>query len=358
MKTDTDHRYAVVVAGGSGTRLWPLSRQNLPKQMQKFISDKPLIRETVDRLTGVVPIENIYISTTANYAKNIKELIPQIPAENIIVEPLARGTSSAFALFASTIARHDPEAIIYSLASDHAVTGSEEFHATILRSFTFVENHPQHILLVGIKPTNPDTGMGYIKIGESIQTEPAVYNVEKFIEKPALKVAQNYLASDQFYWNAAYYCFRATTLLAAYGDDDPEIIKHIDAYLATGNEDEYMKVPAKAQEIEFIDSNKFPLAILPANFKWSDIGNWQALHALLAEFTNSDMVHSGENHIDVNSSNCLVFSTDKRLIATVGLDNIAIVSTDDAVLILNKEQTQDVKKLLESLKDAGMKEYL
>jgi mannose-1-phosphate guanylyltransferase len=138
------------------------------------------------------------------------------------------------------------------------------------------------------------------------------------------------------------------------------ITKRIDAYLDTDNADEFMSVPIKAQEIEFIDSNKFPLALIPADFKWSDIGNWQALHLLLSEFDSTDVVHQGDadHHIDINSQNCLVFSTDGRLIATVGLDNVVVVSTKDALLVLNKDQTQDIKKLLESLKAKGLSEYL
>jgi mannose-1-phosphate guanylyltransferase len=360
MQAPKSHRYAVVVAGGSGTRLWPLSRRNLPKQMQKFISDKTLIDETVDRLTGVVPEENIYISTSGNYAAKIKELLPNIPAENIIIEPVARGTTSAFALFATTIYRQDPEATIYSLASDHAVTGSEEFQTTIAETFDYIDANPNYIALIGIKPDKPDTGLGYVKTDQLIQEKPAVYSVEKFIEKPSQQVAQTYLETDEYYWNAAYYCFKAKTLIDAYQDADAMITKRIDAYLDTDNADEFMNVPIKAQEIEFIDSKKFPLALIPADFKWSDIGNWQALHLLLSEFDSTDVVHQGDadHHIDINSQNCLVFSTDGRLIATVGLDNVVVVSTKDALLVLNKDQTQDIKKLLESLKAKGLSEYL
>jgi mannose-1-phosphate guanylyltransferase len=353
------HRYAVVVAGGSGTRLWPLSRQNLPKQMQSFISDKTLIDETVARLTGVMPTQNIYVSTSENYAEKIRKLLPDIPAQNFIVEPSTRGTTAAFALFATTIYRKDPAAVIFSLASDHAVTGSDEFHKTINNTFRFVETHRQHIALVGIKPDKPDTGLGYIKSNAIIQKNPCVYAVEKFVEKPTLKVARTYVANEDYYWNAAYYCFTAKTLLDAYTDADQRITQQVDAYLDSGDPAEFMKVPIKAQEIEFIDSTEFPLALIPAaDFKWSDIGNWQTLHEVLAELEGGDLVHQGGEHIDIDSSNSLVFSTDRRLVATVGLDNMAVVSTDDVLLVLNKDKPQDIKKLLEELKAKGLNEYL
>lgn len=356
--TDTSHRYAVVVAGGQGTRLWPLSRRNLPKQMQKFVSDKTLIDETVDRLKGAVKPENIFVSTSGEYAAKIKELLPSIPAENIIVEPVTRGTSAAFALFASTIYRRDPEAVIFSLASDHAVTGSDEFQTAMHETYGFIEEHPNNIALVGIKPSRPDAGLGYIKIDEVFQQNPLVYTVEKYVEKPSLAVAKSYLKTGEYYWNAAYYCFKAKTLIEAYKDADPEIIKWTDRFINDGDVEAFMKVPIKLHEIEIIDSKKYPLALIPADFKWSDIGNWQALHNLLAEFDGNDMVHQGGEHIDVDSTNCLVMSTDERLIATVGLDNIAIISTDDALLVLNKDNDQDIKKVLESMKSKGLSNYL
>ncbi len=352
------HRYAVVVAGGSGTRLWPLSRRDLPKQMQKFVSDKTLIDETVDRLSGIIPSENIFISTSVNYADKIKELLPNIPPENIIVEPTSRGTTAAFALFAATIYDMDPDAAIFSLASDHAVTGSNEFRSAIEETYHFIETNPGNIALVGIKPDRPDAGLGYIKIDAVIQEDPLAFSVEKFIEKPSLAVAKTYLRTDEYYWNAAYYGFKAKTLLDAYEDADPEIMQWIRSFMKSGSADDFAKVPIKAQEIEFIDSSKYPLVLIPAEFQWSDIGNWQALHSLLASYAGGDMVHQGGEHIDVDSKNCLVMSTDNRLVATVGLDNIAIISTPDVLLVLNKDKDQDIKQLLESLKEKGLSEYL
>lgn len=357
---DTSHRYAVVVAGGSGTRLWPLSRRNLPKQMQKFIGDKTLIDETVSRLTGLIPKENIYISTTGNYAAKIKELLPDIPAENIIVEPVAKGTPAAFALFARTIYNKDPEATIFSLASDHAVTGVDQFQQTLSDTYDYVDSNPTSIALAGIKPTHPDTGLGYIKADVVVQEEPLVYSVEKYVEKPGLEVAKDYVASGEYYWNAAYYCFKASTLIEAYREADPDIVESIDAFLSSGDIDDFMRVPVKAHEIEIINTAKYPLVLIPADFKWSDIGNWGTLHQILAELEDEDTtnVSNSTRHVDVNSSNCLVFSTDDKLVATVGLNNVVVVSTDDALLVMDKNQPQEIKKLIESLKDKGLTNYL
>ncbi len=352
------HNYVVIVAGGSGTRLWPLSRRNLPKQMQKFVSDKTLIDETVSRLLGFVPKENIYVSTTGNYGAKIKEILPMIPADNIIVEPVARGTTAAFALFAETIYRRDPAAAIFSLASDHSVTEVDKFQITLMNAFNYIADNPKDIALVGIKPTRPDTGLGYIKSAKTLQAEPVVYAVDKFVEKPSFEVAQKYVESGEYYWNAAYYCFKAKTLIEAYKNADPAITDSIQKYLATGDIEDFMQAPNKVHEIEVINSAKYRLAVIPADFAWSDIGNWQALHDLLATLEGKSLIAHGNRHIDVNSTNCLIFSSHEKLIATVGLNNIVVVETPDVLLVLNKEQPQEIKQLLENLKEQGLTEYL
>ncbi len=353
------HNYAVIMAGGSGTRLWPLSRKDLPKQMQKFISDKTLINETVERLLQFIDAKNLYVTTTANYEQKIRALLPMIPEENIIIEPVARGTTAALALVTTVIHERDPEAALFYVASDHAIADIEKFKKTFLDTFNYVAEHPEDIALVGIKPTRPDTGLGYIKKDKELQTEPlTVYTVEKFIEKPSLKVAKQYVESGEYYWNAAYYCFKARTLLAAYKDADPEITKSVKAYLESRDPADFDKVPIKAQEIEIINAEKYQLVIIPAEFDWSDIGNWQALHELMAAIEGKDLITHGGRHIDINSSNCLIFATEDKLVATVGLDNVVVVDTPDVLLVLNKEQPQEIKELLEAIKAEGLSEYL
>lgn len=357
---NTSNRYAVVVAGGSGTRLWPISRKDLPKQLQKLIDDKTLIEDTVNRLAGVVPKENIYISTTENYSEKVRELLPEIPVENIIIEPIARGTTAAFALFTKIINKRNPDAIVFSLASDHSVTEVERFQETISQSFEFIEKNPKNIALVGIKPDRPDTGLGYIKMSSVIKGTPLAYSVEKFIEKPSFSVASSYVESGEYFWNSAYYCFKASVFIEAYNDADPEIMEHVDAFIKSGEAEDYLKVPQKAHEIDLIDSSKYPLSIIPADFKWSDIGNWYTLHQLLSDLSGekcvSNTVHG--DHVDINSTDFLVFSTDDRMVATVQLDNIAIISTPDVLLVLNKNHPQDIKKVIESIKDRGLDKYL
>lgn len=356
----TNHHYALILAGGSGTRLWPLSRKDLPKQMQNFISDKSLIAETVDRIKTVIPVENIFIGTGLRFKEKIQQLLPNIPEVNIITEPIARGTTAAYALATQIIYNQDPEAVIFSMASDHSVKEVDLFQQTVRDAFAFIQNNPNYIGMVGIKPTEANTGLGYIKLENQIQAQPLVYSVEKFVEKPSRKVAEYYLSTNDYFWNAAYYCYRAETLLKAYAETDPTITDNINAFIQSHDIDDFLKVPEKAHEIEFINTKKYPLALIPAFFKWSDIGNWQSLHKLLAELANDSNISNtpANNHIDIGSSDYLVISTDDRLITTANLNNIAIISTPDTLLVLNKDNPSYVKNIIEFIKEKGMEEYL
>lgn len=360
MNNDSSHHYVVVVAGGSGTRLWPLSREELPKQMQKVVNDSTLIENTIDRIATVVDYDHIFVSTTKNYGDKIAQLLPKLPSENIIVEPVKRGTTAAFAYFSETICQRDPEAVIFSMASDHSVPDPEPFRQTMHDSFLQVAQSPESIALVGVVPNQPDTGLGYIKVDKKISQQPEIYSVEKFIEKPSLSVAQKYVDSGEYYWNAAYYCFRASTLIKAYEEADPDIMKYVRLFRQTGEASDFMNVPEKSHEIDIINAQRFPLVLVPGSFSWSDIGNWGSLYDLLAEGSDGKKtVSNGARHLDIDSENCLVMAKDnKKLVATVGLDNIVVVDTEDALLIMDKTRNQDVKAVIEMIKQRGLNEYL
>lgn len=345
------HRYAVVVAGGSGTRLWPLSRENLPKQMQALMGDKTLIAETVERIGGVVPLENVFVSTTANYTALIQQQVPQIPVENFIVEPVARGTAAAFALFSHALYERDASAVIFSLASDHKIAEVDRFQETLRHCYEFIEHNLGHIAMVGIKPTRPDPSLGYIKVRRGIDlSHPHALSAEKFVEKPSLAIAEKYVASGDYFWNAAYYCFAAKTLIAAYDDADASLGNAVRRYAKSGVIDDYEEAPTKVHEIDVIDSGKYPLAVITADFTWSDIGNYRTLHLVLSDLAGGSLVASDtDHHYDVGSSNSLVINRGERIVATMGLENVVVVSLDDVVMVLNKDQSERLSELLEIL---------
>lgn len=358
-----DHRYAVVVAGGSGTRLWPLSRQALPKQMQSLMSDRTLIAETVDRLRGVVPVEQVYISTTENFWASMQELLPEIRPENFIIEPESRGTPAAFALLAQRLHRLDSEAVVFTLASDHAITEVNRFQETMRASYAFIEANPAWLSIVGIVPSRPDTGLGYIRALETIQETPSVLRVEKYVEKPTHEVAQSYLESGNYFWNSAYYCFRADTLLSAYVRADDRLVEATATYLDSGDPADYRRAPVAVHEVDIIDTTKTPLALVPADFTWSDIGNWAALHRSLSELIGRDVIaRNTQRHTDVGSSSSLVLSTDERIVVTAGLDHIAIIDTTDALLVVDMQRLEEMpsimQQLLAKLRQEGKEKYL
>lgn len=358
-----DHRYAVIVAGGSGTRLWPMSRAALPKQMQPLMSDRTLIGEAVDRLRGVIPVERVFISTTENHRAGMQELLPEIGPDNFIIEPESRGTPAAFALLSQRLHRIDPDAVIFTLASDHAVTELDKFHQTMRTAYDFIERYPSWLSIVGIVPTRPDTGLGYIRAHEAVQEEPTVLRVEKYAEKPTHEVAQSYLESGTYFWNSAYYCFRADTLLAAYQRADHRLVEATAAYLDSGDPANYREAPVAGHEVDIIDTTRTPLALIPAEFAWSDIGNWAALHRSLSELLGEDViVQNTQRHTDIGSLNSLVLNTDDRLVVTAGLDQIAVIAMQDSLLVVNMRRLEEVpstmKDLVEKLRQEGKEEYL
>lgn len=356
---NADHRYAVVVAGGSGTRLWPMSRKALPKQMQHLMSDQTLIDETIERLEGVLDASHILISTTENYAEPMRELLPQIPPENFIVEPVARGTAAAFALFTTAIHDRDPDAVIFTLASDHAITEVDKFQQSVRTSFEHIEAHRERLAFIGITPTRPDTGLGYIKVRGASGDTDGILSAEKFVEKPSLEVARGYLESGDYVWNSGYYCYAAATLLSAYEDADPRLTQAARDYLKTADIEDFQSAPEKVHEIEIIDASRYPLVVVPAHFQWSDIGNWQALHRTLAELHGTDIVRSRpEQHVDVDSRQTLVFSSDERIVVTAGLDNIAIVSTPDVIFVVNMDHLDSLPELRQELADKNLEGLL
>ena len=362
--------YAVIMAGGSGTRLWPMSRKAKPKQLHNLVSDKSLIQETFERVSKALPAKNIFISTTSQYAEEMKKQLPEIPEENFIIETSSRNTAPALAYIAKIISLRDKDATIATIASDHIVKNTDIFVNTLNVAFKSVEKYPDHLVAVGINPTKPDTGLGYIKMG-SMKIEldgEKVFEVDKFVEKPDLKTAEQYLQSWEYLWNGAYYFFKASELLDWFKKYRPETHKTIqeigDLVSEGGNGATQAKIKTlydslKNEQFEnaIIEQEDFTkILVVPADLGWSDIGNWGTLFEVLSETHGSQMISRGY-HIDVDSQGCLIYGSDK-MIATIGLEDVIVIDTPDVMLIANKNKAQDVKKMLEKLKDEGKHLYL
>lgn len=350
------------MAGGSGTRLWPMSRCDQPKQFQNLCSDKSLIQETYERVKDIVPRENIFISLVENILATSQKQLPEIKKENFIVEAEGRNTGPAIAYAAATIARQNPQAVVVTLPSDHAIEKLTEFKKGLLTVLDFIQKNPDYLATVGLKPTSPDTGLGYIEIGKIIPNSK-LNMVKRFVEKPDLKKAKEYVKSGKFLWNASYFCFRSDKLLETYKTYAPDIyegiVKIINLFGKKGSRnkinDIYKNLPkvpidtAIAEKVEKI-------AVLTANLGWSDIGNWTTLYEFLTQKSGHHTVSRG-NHLGLDDENCLFYAQDK-LLTTVGLKDIIVVDTPDVTLVCNKNRAQDVKKLIALIEEKGDLKYL
>jgi len=359
------HFYAVIMAGGSGTRLWPMSRQASPKQFQKLVSDKTLIQETYTRIKKILPAEQIYVATTEKYKNLVLEQLPGVAEDRIFLEPAQRNTSPAFGLAALEIISRDPNAIIATVASDHVVSNNEEFVNTFKAAFKAVEKYPGKLIAVGINPDKPDTGLGYIKMGAEVGKVDGkvVYEIDSFVEKPDLKTAEKYIKSWQYLWNAAYYFWRAKDMIKWIADTRPQVMnglkKIVELSKESGNQSKIKEIYEKFEneQIEYSVVEKLgKVIVVPADLGWSDVGNWGTLQDVLSHQFDTPIIARG-HHIDHESQNVLVYARDK-MVATVGLKDVIIVDSPDAILVASKDRAQDIKALLDRVKSEGKHLYL
>lgn len=352
------------MAGGTGTRLWPLSRKGKPKQFHALVSPKTLLEETFTRVSEVIPKRNIFISTTTQYREAVLKSLPEIRSDRLIIEPSPRGTAPAITLIATSIRDIDPEALIATLPSDHAIEENSAFAKSLEIAFEVVSRYNDKITTIGINPTFPSTEFGYIHMGSELATihKKRVFSVDSFKEKPNLATAKKYLADWAYLWNAGYFIFRAETFLQEARIHMPDILKGIEKYIASkGNEKVkhalYEKIENEALDFALIE--KLPedkRVVVPSEMGWDDIGTWDALFEFLKKTHGGELISKG-NHLDLESKNCFVHGNG-RLIATLGLKDMIIVDTEDAVFIARKDRAKDVKKIIETLKKQGKRLYL
>lgn len=357
-------RYAVIMAGGTGTRLWPLSRKGDPKQFHALVSEKTLLEETFDRLSGIIPIKNIFISTTQQYQKIVLSMLPKMTIDRLIIEPSPRGTAPAITLIAQTIRDIDPNAVIATLPSDHAIEENSAFAESLHIAFLATEQFSDKITTIGINPTFPSTEFGYIHMGDELATvsQKRLFLVDSFKEKPDFETAKKYLTDWAFLWNAGYFVFSAETFLQDAKDLMPTIYKGINSFCTsnkTGKEKNalYDAIPNEALDYALIEKlSPEKRIVVPSEMGWDDIGTWDALFEFLKKSGKEALSTKGD-HIDLESKNCFVHGNG-RLVATLGLKDIIIVDTEDALLVAHKDRAKEVKKLLDILKRKGKQRYL
>lgn len=363
-------RYIVIMAGGSGTRLWPLSRKTEPKQFQAFTSEKTMIQETFARAAKVVPKENIFVSTTKDYASLVLEQLSEISEKKLILEPEARNTAPAIALVAATIRAHDADGIVATIASDHAIENDDDFVVTLQAAFETVSSHKDKLVTVGINPTRPDTGLGYIKMGQEFPPikDKRVFVVDAFKEKPDRQTAEEYIINWQYLWNAGYFIFSAKTF-ALWTKELAPSLHRIMTDIETRKKSEVLDeatlaalyAQTTAEPIEPLIVEKLSpekRLVIPSSMKWSDVGNWETLYDFVSEKLGTPFVVHHENSVHLGSKNCFIYGK-KRLIATLGVEDLVVIDTADALLIARRDQAgSEMKKLIEKLKEEGKDSYL
>lgn len=364
------HLYALILAGGGGTRLWPKSLDKSPKQFLKIFGNRTLTEITGERLNKLLPWEKIFVITTTNdYGQEIRKLLPKVPSQNVIVEPERKDSAAAHALGAAYILKNDPEAVIINAASDHFVSPQLNYEKTMLAASKYAfENNC--LMAIGIKPAYPHTGMGHLKKGQKIAVSEGryVFKLDKFIEKPPIELAKKYTQSGDYFWNANHYVWRADTFLSEVEKHARNLskgIKEIQARL--GKSDEKQTIAGEYKKFEKISvdyaiSEKTDnFAMIIADYSWTDIGDWNEVWKNLPKDDGGNVIITGEEKggevINIDTTDAFIH-TDGRLIAAVDVDNLIIVDTKEALLVVSKSHAQSVKKVVEKLKEQKRSDLL
>ncbi len=349
----------VILAGGSGTRLWPVSREKSPKQIQPLIGKKTLLQKTYSRIRKGFKEGDVFISTNKQYLEEVRKQLPQVKKSQLILEPVSKNTAAAIGLASVMLARKNPKEILATVNSDHFVKEEKEYLRVIKQAGRAVQKYPDYLVLLGLNPTYPETGYGYIKLSKELETlgQDKIFKVECFKEKPDFKTAKNYLKSWAYLWNPAYFIFRVDTMLLLFKKYLPiqyrilNKIKNSPSQL----EKEFPKIKPISIDYGIMERAR-KLLCLPASFTWADIGHWRTVQEILAIKKSDNVVKGRYIHLDGRGN--LVYSYSNKLIATVGIKDSIIIETKDAILVCPKDCAQDVKKIVEKLKEDGLNEYL
>lgn len=340
------------MAGGRGERFWPKSRNSCPKQFLSLTSDgETMIQKTVNRLRPLVDAKDIFIVTNAAYTGLVKDQLPDVPAENILAEPCARNTAPCIAFAAAVIGRKYDDAIMLVLPSDHLI-GYENIYIKTLKKAVAVAEQGKNLVTVGITPTYPETGYGYINFGEE---KGDAYQVERFVEKPDLPTAKKYLSSGKYLWNSGMFVWKISSIMANMKEFMPDVAEGAGRIAASFGSPDFEEVLVReftafpSESVDFgIMEKASDIYTLPGSFGWDDVGSWLAVERINETDENKNFISGDVIAVDAERT---TVCGGKRLIAAIGTEDLIIVDTDDVLLVCSKNNTQDVKKVIAQLKE-------
>jgi mannose-1-phosphate guanylyltransferase len=379
--------HAIIMAGGTGTRFWPASTSDTPKQLLQLVGDATMLRQTIDRLGDLAPNERRLVVTNERFVEAVQRQLPELSNAAIVGEPCKRDTAPCIGLAALLVSRGDPDGTMAVMPADHVIRPAEKFRAAIRQAAALVERSPQRIVTFGIKPTYPAEVFGYIHRGEQLgdgetqiklnedeapaeppapaqqQLRPPTFRVKKFKEKPDAATAKQYVDSGEYYWNSGIFVWRAKTILAALRQRQPEMLGRLQSIVAAWDSPERDKTLArefaaiKPISIDYaVMEHATDVAVIEASFEWDDLGGWQSLARLTGSNSAGNTVIG--RHLELNTTGSIIRTDDDHLVVTLGLKDCIVIHTPRATLVANKHDEEQIRQVVKKLEEMGWKEYL
>ena len=365
--------HAIIMAGGTGTRFWPASRNDEPKQLLKLVGGATMIRQTLDRLGDVVPADRRMVVTNERLVAAVRKQLPELSAEAIVGEPCKRDTAPCIGLAALLVSRDDANATMAVMPADHVIRPPAQFQTAIRQAAALVDKSPGRIVTFGIRPNYPAEVFGYIHRGAPLdlgqpgsrttRLAASVYSVQKFKEKPDAATAKKYLDSGEYYWNSGIFVWRAATILDALRERQPDMLDHLNAIVdAWGSEQRNSVFQREFEAIKPISidyavmEHAADVAVIEAPFEWDDLGGWQSLARLAGADENGNTIIG--KHLGLNTSGTIVRTDSKHLVVTLGVRDSIIVHTPNATLVANKNDEEQIRQVVKRLEELGWNEYL
>ena len=355
--------HAVIMAGGVGTRFWPQSRRKRPKQLLNLTGRRTMIQETVARVVPWIPHERVWIVTNEVQLEPTRGQLSEVPAENFLVEPVGRNTAPCIGLAAIHLLARDPDAVMLVMPADHVIEPAETFRQAVRAAAEIVERSPDALVLFGVPPTYPATGFGYIERGAAVPSASNAFRVESFREKPDRQTADEYCRAGRFYWNCGIFVWRAARILEALAEFEPEIHQRLlrlrDA-LQTERwqsvlQDEFPQMKSISIDYAVLE-RAGGVYVLEAPFRWDDVGSWRALERLAGVDDSGNTIQGP--FVGVETSGCIVRTTDDHLVAAAGLKDFVVVHTPDATLVAPKDDENALRQIVKQLEERGYERFL